>query len=290
MADDESPTTTGALVRWAASVLHASPTPMIDARALAKSAFRLDDAGLITAEREAIDRMQAETFRAMVERRRQSEPVAYITGVREFWSLEFETAPGVLVPRTDSETLIEAVIKRRARSAPLRILDLGSGTGALLIALLTEFPNATGLGVDLNPDAVALAHRNARKMRVAERARFDVVDWFAGAVGHYDLIVANPPYIAIGDLDELPREVAGYESPLALFSGADGLDDWRKILAAAPGFLAQNGLLVGELGSVQKDKLKDIAVRCFPSVAVEMLNDLGGRPRAMVIDLAPPAK
>ncbi len=279
----------GALIRAGAAALGRSPTPMIDARALAKAAIGLDDAGLILNEALPLDAAAKARFLEMIARRQQDEPVAHIIGRREFWSLDIGVRPGLLVPRNDSETLIEAARHARAPGDALTILDLGCGTGALLCALLAEFPNATGLGVDIDPAAVETAAGNIVRFGFAPRARVIRSDWFAALAGTansepFDLIIANPPYIAAADRDSLPREVRDYESPRALFSGPDGLDDWRRILAAAPNWLEKDGVLIGEFGVGQQDKLKEIAFQSFPDAAVSVKDDLGGRPRAIVIE------
>ncbi|HNR78001.1 MAG TPA: peptide chain release factor N(5)-glutamine methyltransferase [Parvularculaceae bacterium] len=289
MDEAPDPPRIAALIRWAAREIASSPTPFLDARVLAKCAFGLDDVGLIADGNRIVDETSVDRFRRMVERRTRDEPVAYIVGRREFWSLDIETARGVLVPRSDSETLIEAVIARRDRSEPLRILDLGAGTGALLCALLSEFPEAQGLGVDINPEAVALAGRNLAKCGLSDRSRAQESDWFNAVSGSFDIIVSNPPYIPTGERESLPREVADYESPLALFAGADGLDAYRRILAAAAAFLEPDGLLAAEFGAGQAETVKHMAERAFPAARIAVEPDLSGRPRVVTIDLKRPS-
>ena len=278
-----------ALIRWAAAEFGASPTPMIDARALAKAAIGLDDAALIADGARTIGAEALARFVSMVARRAEGEPVAHIVGQREFWSLDLEVAPGILVPRADSETLIEAVIKRRGRHEVLKIIDLGCGSGALLCALLSEFPNARGIGVDINPDAVAVTSRNISRLGFSTRARAEEGDWFGGVERAFDIVIANPPYIRTTDRGSLPREVRDYESPLALFAGADGLDSYRSIFSSAPAHIAADGLLALEFGERQAGQVNEIATAAFPKARIAVENDLAGRPRALVIDLRPPA-
>lgn len=288
MDETADPPRIDALIRWAAARFPFSETAMIDARALAKCAFGLDDAGLIASGNDLADAACLARFRRMVERRAAQEPVAYIVGRREFWSLDLEMRRGVLIPRTDSETIVEAALKRRRRSAPLRIIDLGSGSGALLCALLSEFRDARGLGVDINPEAVALTAQNLARLGLSDRADAQEGDWFAGLSGAFDLIVANPPYVPSGDRASLTREVAEHESPLALFAGADGLDAYRRLFGEAPGRLDAAGLMIVEFGRNQEEPVKEMAEKAFPLATVAIEKDLAGRPRAAAIDLAPP--
>jgi release factor glutamine methyltransferase len=274
-----------ALVRWAAARLVNSPSAQIDARALAKAAFRLDDAGLIVDSAKTPPQERIDAFVAMVARRMAHEPVAYIVGVREFWSLEFELAPGILVPRTDSETIIEAVIARRDRATHCAILDLGCGSGALLCALLTEFKSAVGVGVDIHPAAVEIASRNIRRLGLADRAKAVESDWTAAVEGRFDIVVANPPYIPASEQPCLPEEVRDYESPLALFGGNDGLDAYRSIMTTIGDRLAQDALLVFEFGHEQASLVNAIAREKFPNARFSVENDLESRPRALAVDL-----
>ncbi|MEK7266521.1 MAG: peptide chain release factor N(5)-glutamine methyltransferase, partial [Pseudomonadota bacterium] len=247
----------------------------------------LDDAALIAEGSRFASERECKRFAVMVSRRADEEPVAYIVGRREFWSLEFDLAPGILVPRADSETLIEAVARRRRRDEALRIADLGCGSGALLCALLSEFPRATGLGVDINPEAVAVTARNLTNLGFSGRAHAKKGDWFESIGEAFDVIVSNPPYIRTVDRDSLPREVRDYESPLALFAGEDGLAAYRDIVKAAPGRLAAGGLMVLEFGAGQAGQVNEIARAAFPRAHITVENDLEGRPRALVIDLGP---
>ncbi len=285
MRDCPDPPRLDALIRWAAAEFQDSPTPMIDARALAKSAFGLDEAGLIIAGGHVAAVAPLGRFVSMVARRANAEPVAHILGVREFWSLELEIEPGILVPRTDSEAVIEAIVSRRPAHAPLRILDLGCGSGALLCALMNEFPHAEGLGVDKDPNASALTARNLSRLGFANRARAEQGCWFGPVVGSFDVIVSNPPYIRSIDRDKLPREVRDFESPLALFAGEDGLDAYRKIAAGAPRHLVLEGLMVLEFGEGQGGSVNQIIREALPHAKFAVEPDLAGRPRVLVVDL-----
>ncbi|ODP37669.1 peptide chain release factor N(5)-glutamine methyltransferase [Sphingomonas turrisvirgatae] len=217
-------------------------------------------------------------FAALLERRLNHEPIAYIVGTRGFWSIDLEVGPGVLVPRADSETLIEAAIAHFPdRAAPLRILDLGTGPGTLLFAALSEWPRATGLGIDASPAALDYARRNAEALGFADRATLQQGDWFAGVGSSFDLILCNPPYIG---LDEpLGPEVREHEPGEALFAGQDGLDDYRRIIPRLSAHLAPGGIAILETGWAQGDAVSALVGAAGLTACLH--RDLGGRPRAV---------
>jgi release factor glutamine methyltransferase len=277
--------TIDAAIREAAMRLSRSETPLLDARVLMQAALGASEADLIARARDALSPEDAARFDAMVARRAAHEPVAYILEKKEFWSLDLAMTPGVLIPRADSETLIEAVRARRAPRAGLRILDLGVGSGALLCALLFEFADATGLGVDIDPLAVALAARNLDRLGFAKRARAVEGDWTRGLVGPFDIIVSNPPYIAEGDREALAPDVRDFESPRALFAGPDGLDAYRTILPQAKDILAPDGLVIVEIGAGQVGAVMALAGAIWPDARPGLAQDLAGRGRAVAIDL-----
>ncbi|MEZ0241791.1 MAG: peptide chain release factor N(5)-glutamine methyltransferase, partial [Sphingomonas sp.] len=190
-------------------------------------------------------------FAALIARRLAHEPVAYITGSRAFWTIELAVGPGALVPRADSETLLEVAVAHFGERSPARILDLGTGPGTLLLAALDQWPSATGIGVDASEQALAYARRNAEALGMADRAEFRTGDWADGLTERFDLILANPPYIGTGE--ELPSEVRDHEPGAALFAGADGLDDYRRIVPDLPRLLAPRGIAVLEIGSTQAE-------------------------------------
>ncbi len=275
--------TLGKALRAAAAQLKAAPTPLLDARILLKLASGLDDAGLIAKSDDPLPAEQANIFSGLITRRASGEPVAYITGIKEFWSLEFHVSPDVLIPRDDSECLIEAVIARRAKDEAYNILDLGTGSGCLLCALLEEFPLSVGTGVDRSPAAIAIARANSQRLGLAPRARFVVGDWAKALEGGFDTIVANPPYIPDGDRPGLRVDV-GYEPANALFAGEEGLDAYRAILADAPRILGSHGLMVFEVGDGQAEKLVEMVTKTFPEAETSTINDLKGRPRGVLAD------
>ena len=218
------------------------------------------------------------TFAALVSRRLKHEPIAYITGTRAFWTIELQVGPGVLVPRADSETLIEEAVEYFAGRAPARILDLGTGPGTLLLAALDQWPEADGLGIEIAAEALTYARANADRLNMANRARFENGDWAAAVAGQFDLIFANPPYI--GTLEALPREVRDHEPAGALFAGADGLDAYRIIAPQLPPLLAPGGAAILEIGATQADAVTALLVA--QGLSVSLRRDLGNNPRALI--------
>lgn len=220
-------------------------------------------------------------YRALIERRAAREPLAYLTGRREFWSLDFEVAAATLDPRPDSETVVEAALAAMpARDAPASILDFGTGTGCLLLALLAERPIATGLGVDLSEAAIAVARRNAARHGLGERARFVVGYWGDALSGYFDLIVANPPYVPSGAIGDLQREIAGYEPRLALDGGIDGLAAHRELATDIARLLAPDGVAVLEFGVGQGAEVEGILAASGLAVG-EFSTDLAGHRRCV---------
>lgn len=263
-----------ALAEAAARLGAVSDTPRLDAELLMAHALGIDrDQLLLNAARLAVP----EGFAALIERRMGHEPVAYIVGHRDFWNVRIAVGPGVLIPRPDSETMIEAALAHFGRRSPKTILDLGTGPGTLLIAALAEWPDATGLGVDVSDVALDYARANAAQLVRPERAIFRTGNWADGIAGPYDLILANPPYIEEGSM--LDQQVADHEPPGALFAGADGLDDYRRILPALRPLLAADGIAIVEIGWQQRVAVTELAEQ--NRLAVTCYRDLGGRDRAL---------
>ena len=224
-----------------------------------------------------------DAFRALVARRAAREPLAFLIGRQDFWTLELEVSPATLIPRADSETLITAAIAARPdRGAVRRILDLGTGTGCLLLAALREFPAAFGIGVDRVPAAAALAARNARANGLAARCAMLCADWAAPLAGTFDLVLSNPPYIELETIAGLMPEVARHEPRSALDGGTDGLDAYRALLACLPALLAPSGAAVLELGALQAGPVAELA-RAAGFAAPALHHDLAGIARAAVI-------
>ena len=248
--------------------------PRREARLLLAFALGTNAAGLLA--RDAVD---PQAYAEALARRAAREPLAYITGHKEFWGLDFLTSPSTLIPRPDSETLVEAVLE--GEFAPRTILDLGTGTGCLLLACLHEFPAAFGVGVDLNPHAASLAHRNAQRLGLGNRATFLTANW-AGALGHqFDLVLSNPPYIESEDIAGLMPEVAAHEPAAALDGGADGLAAYRVIIEDLPRILSPGGVAVLELGAGQAKSVSELARKV--GLGYSLRCDLSGMERVIVL-------
>jgi release factor glutamine methyltransferase len=217
-------------------------------------------------------------------RRAASEPLSRIVGKREFWGLSFAITPQVLDPRPETETIVEAVLSILSdrREDPMRILDLGVGSGALLCALLTEFGAARGLGVDISADAAEVARGNLQACGLTSRAEIRVGDWTSGLEEPFDLIVSNPPYIPTADLAGLPREVRDFDPSLALDGGIDGLDAYRRILPESRRLLAPGSWLLAELGGTQAADVTAIANQCG-FADVRTYQDLAGANRVVAV-------
>ena len=223
----------------------------LDARILAGAALGFSRDQMLIHANEPVPAAALPRFEAMLARRLAREPVSRILGRREFWSLDFALSPDTLDPRPDSETLVEAALTLVPRDRPLTILDLGTGSGCLLLALLSELPLAHGLGIDLSQGAVETAASNAERLNLAGRARFARADWRLGLAGRHDLIVANPPYIPKAEIAGLEPEVAGFDPLAALDGGADGLDAYRRLAPMLPDLLTDHGVAVFEVGAGQ---------------------------------------
>ncbi len=241
---------------------------------------------LLRDSRAPVPEAAAARFGEMLRRRLAHEPMAYILGHAGFWTLQLEVSPATLIPRADSEAIVEAALEAVPDRPGLRVLDLGTGTGCLLLAVLAERAGAFGLGLDLNPEAAALAARNAAANGLADRAAFLAGDWAAalaaGPAGRFDLVLSNPPYIESAVIPGLMPEVAGHEPGRALDGGADGLDAYRVITASLPRLLAPGGVAVLELGEGQGPAVAALAAAAGLAIRGTR-DDLSGIARALVI-------
>lgn len=285
------PVTLAAVLRDAAKKLRTAGVDdaMTDARILAAHALRLSREDMLREPHREIAAADLHIFDDMISRRCGREPVARILGRREFRSLSFRLAPDTLEPRPDSEAIVEAAVdygNRILGARPLRVLDIGTGTGCLLIAVLNELPDSTGVGTDIADGAVETANRNAGDHGLSDRAMFICTDWTDGVAGSFDLVVSNPPYIETAEIVSLAPEVSDHDPLKALDGGADGLDAYRVIAARLGQLLAPTGAAVCEIGSTQRDAVAAIfAAKGFS--LVETRDDFGGHPRALVFAADP---
>jgi release factor glutamine methyltransferase len=265
----------GALAQAAERLSPISETPRLDAELLLAHALGVTREALLLGP----DRPIPATFETLIQRRLAHEPIAYITGTRGFWTLDLHITPDVLIPRPDSETLIEAAIDHFRGRAPRTILDLGTGSGALLLAALDHWPDAWGLGVDRSAAALRVARGNAEKLGFGPRAAFLQAIWADSLAGRFDLILCNPPYVKTGA--QLAPQVARYEPGAALFAGSDGLDCYRALIPSLSGLLEARGAIMLEIGSEQRETVTGlIQVEDF---SVSCRQDLAGLDRCLVL-------
>ncbi len=270
-------------LREAAATLGAtSETPRLDAELLMAHALGTSRSELLLRHQSA---PVPASFAPLLTRRRTHEPIAYIVGAQEFYGLEFQVTPAVLIPRGDSEVLIDAARADLAERPPATILDLGTGSGALLMAALTVWPKASGMGIERSLGALAVAASNAARLGLAERARMLRGDWeqpdWASDLGHFDLILVNPPYVEAEA--QLATSVRDHEPAGALFAGAEGLDAYRVLIPQLPGLLAPGGLIMVEIGATQTGAVSAIAHQ--NGFAVTIHRDLGANPRALALKI-----
>ena len=272
------------VLRWAVSVLTDAGIDgtATDGRLLVAAAFGLSREDMLRNPGMRPDPGRITRLEGFIDRRVAREPVSRILGRREFRSLEFDIGPATLDPRPDSETLVEAVLEVAARlSHPPRLLDIGTGSGCLLLSILHELPAATGVGTDIASDAIDYARRNASKLGLDERAEFVTTNWADDVKGRFDIVLSNPPYIPTGDIPGLSTEVAGYDPAAALDGGADGLDAYRALSSCVGPVLASPGIVVVEIGAGQAadvDAVFTAAQFCLTAKRV----DLAGRERVLL--------
>jgi release factor glutamine methyltransferase len=258
------------------------PGPVIDARLLVEAAADATRADIVTDPYRELTPEQAARLEDYIGRRLRREPVSHILGRKGFWKIMLQVTPDVLTPRPDTETVVEYSLRAFPEAAPWRILDLGVGSGAILLALLAERPAARGLGVDISEEALAVARDNAASLGLAGRAAFLRGDWTAGLEGgEFDLVVANPPYIASHVIETLDPEVRDHEPRLALEGGADGLDHYRLLAPEILRVLKPGGRFAVEIGYDQKIAVEAL-FRAAGAVFVETIRDLADRDRVVV--------
>ena len=257
----------------------------VDARALLCHALRIDRARLLADSERILEAREIAAISALAVRRLKREPVSRIRGRKEFWTLTLSVTPAVLTPRPETETVVEAALdainRDGLKNEKLRILDIGTGSGALLLALLSELPNALGLGTDISFTALEVARENAERNGLSARCKFVACDIAAGVQGAFDFVVSNPPYVARSEIATLTPEVRDYAPAVALDGGHDGLDGYRAIAAQARGLLAPGGRLIVELGAGQEPAVRALLTNAGLNVTAAR-KDLAEIPRALV--------
>lgn len=253
-------------------------TPTLDARLLLQAAAGLTREELILGPDQPLKPAQLAAFEGFLARRERHEPVSRILGEREFYGRVFKVTSATLDPRPDTETIIDAALKLMSDDA--RILDLGTGTGAIAITLLAERPDAIGVATDLSPDALGVARENAKRLGVAGRLSLLQGSWFAPVSGAFDIILSNPPYIPLGDIAGLAPDVRNFDPALALSGGTDGLDPYRIIASGASAHLAAGGHVLVEIGAGQADDVEAIFAAQGLAAAGRQ-HDLGGHIRCL---------
>lgn len=263
--------------RLAAVGLAGRAEARLDAEVLLAHALGLPRLTMLLDTSRPVGDSESRRFEELLARRETGEPVAYITGVREFWSLEFRVTPATLIPRPDSETLVEAALAAFGGAPPRRVLDLGTGSGCLLLSVLHEFPASFGVGVDYSCAAALVAADNAARLALADRAAFVIGDWAEALSGPFDCILANPPYI--GEDEALSPEVRDFEPSAALFAGSEGLDDYRRIIPDLRRILAPEGRAFLEIGHAQGEAVRQIAAEA--GFSSRLHRDLAGHFRCV---------
>jgi release factor glutamine methyltransferase len=260
-----------------------------DVRRLVSAALGLTAADLLSRPERPVSMEETQRLRRYIDRRRRREPVSRILGCREFYGRSFAISPATLDPRPDTETLIEAaldLVRAQGRgSAPLRLLDVGTGSGCLLLTLLCELPHATGIGTDIDHSAVELARANAASLGVADRAAWLVADALEGVAGNFDILVANPPYVRTGEIAGLQPEVREFDPIAALDGGADGLEIYRRIAAGIP-VVVPNGWAVLEVGHDQADAVAELFAsdpRVSDRAGIRFYRDATGHRRCVAV-------
>ena len=281
-----------------AAALHSARTALapvagelaaLEARLLAQHAFGMAQEELMMDSHRVLNTREIEAFHALIARRLQHEPVDHMVGYKEFWKSRFRVSKAVLTPRPDSETIIETVLRLRPDTAqPYRILDLGTGSGCLLLSLLQEYKNATGLGLDYSADALAIAAENTINLGLSTRVELRESNWCSALLPEerFDIIVTNPPYIPAADIPLLDAEVRLYDPMLALDGGKDGLDSTRLILSQLKHHDARGALVACETGKGQASMVVSIA-KADGYAVVTVAKDLAGIERVVVIDRQP---
>ena len=258
-----------------------------DAALLARQVLRWDAATLVAREHDAVPHGFADTFDPLISRRERREPMAYIRGVQEFWGREFAVGPGVLIPRPETELIVEETLRRAARNIVENACDVGTGSGCLAVTLAAELPKLRIAATDVSQAALDLARSNAERYGVASRVEFVIGQYLAGGAELLDLIVSNPPYVTDREHTALAPEVRQYEPPEALKAGPDGLRDIRELVRLAPAALRGGGLLIFEMGHDQSARVSALVSGTPGLRLLRVVPDLQGHARVCVVQRAP---
>jgi len=234
------------------------PNPHLDSEILLSESINKDKKHIILNLKEILNTKQLESFNSFIERRKNGEPIAYLIKKKEFWKDEFYVNKDVLIPRPDTELIIEQVLKIYSKQSQLQVLDIGTGSGCILLSILKERPNFYGTGIDISKKSINVSNFNANKLNLTNRTRFihSSVDNFE--IGKYDIVVSNPPYIELLNLKYLEKDVINFEPKLALSGGFDGFSKIRKVISKAKNLVKRNGKFILEIGFNQKNKVKEI--------------------------------
>ena len=234
------------------------PNPQLDSEILLSNLIKRDKKHIILNPKELLNSKQLNRFKSLIERRKKGEPIAYLINKKEFWKDEFFVDKDVLIPRPDTELIIEQVLKIYSKEKQLQALDIGTGSGCILLSILKERPNFYGTGIDISKKSINVSKFNAKQLNLVNRVKFfnSSVDNFK--IGKYDLIVSNPPYIELLNLKYLEKDVVNFEPKLALNGGLDGFSKIRKVIIKAKKLIKKNGKFILEIGFNQKNKVKQI--------------------------------
>ena len=234
------------------------PNPQLDSEILLSSSIKRDKKYIILNPKELLNSKQSEKFRSLIERRKKGEPIAYLINKKEFWKDEFFVNKDVLIPRPDTELIIEQVLKIYSKDEQLQVLDIGTGSGCILLSILKERPNFYGTGIDISKKSINVSKFNTKRLNLINRVKFfhSSVDNFK--IGKYDIIVSNPPYIKLQDLKYLEKDIVSFEPKLALNGGIDGFSKIRKVISNANTLIKKNGKFILEIGYNQKNRVKEI--------------------------------
>ena len=232
--------------------------PQLDSEILLSNSIKKDKKHIILNPKEILNLEQTEIFKNLIERRKKGEPVAYLINKKDFWKDEFFVNKDVLIPRPDTELIIEQVLKIYSKNSQLQILDIGTGSGCILLSILKERPNFYGTGIDISKKSIKVSKLNTKQLNLTNRVKFfhSSIDNFK--LGKYDLIVSNPPYIELFNLRYLEKDVINFEPKLALSGGFDGFSKIRKVINKARYLIKKNGKFILEIGFNQKNKVKKI--------------------------------